>query len=203
MSEGFERYRLIATSVYTWKQFWALRSPNSVMRHAVFTGLITTSFLCIASLAQSSSSLLKLEIEGISPTDYGFEVKIKITNTGTQPAVLMLSAGKKPKLQSLDIQQWDGKAEWRSVGPCLDVYTDQTTTLKSDESLEDVVPIGDTSHGWTSSVCSRTIAHLGGRIRPVLYCSFDSERQFRNRMKSAKTCKRIEGSSFALPAKDK
>jgi hypothetical protein len=169
----------------------------------VVTTLLTPLFLCIASLVQSSSSFLKLEIEGISPTDYGYEVKIKVTNTGTRPAVLVLSGAKKPKLQDLDIQQWDGKAEWHSVGPCLDAYTDRTTTLKPDESLEDVVPIGDTSHGWSSSVCLRTIEHLGGRIRPVLYCSFDSERQFRSRMKSAGTCKRIEGSSLVLPRKDK
>jgi len=171
------------------------------MRYTLRTAFLMITFICGSAVAQSLSSNIKLEIKGISPTDYGYEVTIKVTNNGTRPVVLMLSAVKKPKLQGLDVQQRDGKSDWRSVGPCLDLYTDRTTTLGPSETLEDTVPIGDTSHGWTSSVCRRTVAHLGGEIRPVLYCSFDSERQFRNRMKSLDSCGQINGPSFVLPAK--
>jgi len=173
------------------------------MRYALCAAFLMITFICGSAVAQSSSSNIKLEIKGISPTDFGYEVTIKVTNNGTRPVVLMLSPVKKPKLQGLDVQQRDGKSDWRSVGPCLDLYTDRTTTLAPSETLEDTVPIGDTSHGWTSSVCRRTVAHLGGEIRPVLYCSFDSERQFRNRMKSLDSCKQINGPSFVLPPKDR
>jgi hypothetical protein len=171
------------------------------MRFAVFLAPVAECALYVSVLAQTSAPNLKLDIASVSPTDYGYEVVIKVTNAGKQPVVLGLSATKKPKLQSLDIQQCDGKAAWQSVGPCLDTSSDQTAILKPDESLIDIVPIGDTSHGWTSSVCPRPIAHLGGTIRPVVYCSFTSERNFRNRMNPKYACKPIEGSSSALPTR--
>jgi hypothetical protein len=169
------------------------------MRFAIFIAPVAACALYGSALAQTSSPNLKLDIAGVSPTDYGYEVAIKITNVGKQPVVLGLSATEKPRLQSLDIQQWDGKVTWQSVGPCLDTSSDQTTILNPEESLTDIVPIGDTSHGWISSICPRPIAHLGGTIRPVVYCSFTSERNFRNRMNAKSACKPIEGSSFALP----
>ena len=154
------------------------------MRYPLVVGLLTTSLLFGCAIAQTPPQNLKLEIQGISPSESGYDVKIAITNNGPRSVVLMLSAVKQPKLQSLNIQQWDGKAAWHSLGPYLHEYTEQTTTLKPNESLHDVVPIGDAS--------------FGGRIRPVI-CYFDSERAFRNRMRNKEACRLIEGPSFKAP----
>ena len=84
----------------------------------------------------------------------------------------------KGTLQSLDIQQWDDKLGWQSVGPCRDVAPDTTMKLEPGESLKNIVRIGDRAHGWTSAVCPRKIEHLGGTVRAILYYAFDSERDF-------------------------
>jgi hypothetical protein len=141
---------------------------------------------------------IRLTIEKATATPTGYEVHVGIKNVGEQPLILHLASPQAPQragvppqssprvLQSLDVQQFDDKLGWQSVGPCRDVVGEETTTLKPGEELSNVVPIGDTSHGWNNAVCPRKIAHIGGKIRAILYFAYQSEEQFRRRDRRAR-----------------
>jgi hypothetical protein len=122
-----------------------------------------------------------IKIEKFSPTSYGFEVAVSVKNTGTQPLILAETGWKKGTLQSLDIQQWDDKLGWQSVGPCWDVAPMSTVKLNPGESLQNVIPIGDRAHGWAGSVCPRKIEHLRGKVRAILYFAYESQEKFKER----------------------
>jgi hypothetical protein len=136
---------------------------------------------------------IRLTIEKATASPTGYDIHVGIKNTGKRPLVLHLASPQAPQrvgvapqsslriLQSLDVQQFDDKLGWQSVGPCRDVVGEETTTLKPNEERSNVVPIGDTSHVWKSSVCPRKIAHLGGKIRAILYFAYQSEAQVRSR----------------------
>lgn len=142
---------------------------------------------------QNSEPLkIRLTIEKATATSTGYKVQVGIKNEGKAPLILHLAIPEAPQRagvpqnsprvpQSLDVQQFDDKLGWQSVGPCRDVVGEETTTLRPGEELSNVVPIGDTSHGWSNSVCPRNIAHLGGKIRGILYFAYQSEAQFRSR----------------------
>ena len=129
---------------------------------------------------------------------FGYEVTVKIENVGPRSVSLALSHTTHPTFQSLGIQQWDRNLGWQSVGPCLDVPPNTTRTLAPGESLEDVVPIGDTSHGWASTVCRINIEYLRGKIRAVL-CVYASDQQFKNRTRTSTPCTHVESPPFQLP----
>ena len=143
---------------------------------------------------QANSSTVALAIQKISPNNVGYDVAIKIVNEGAQPAIIALSGTTRPKLHALGVQQWDGKGKWLSVGPCRDVPADTTRSLPAGESLEDVVPIGDANHGWSSTICPSKVEHLGGKIRAVL-CVYASDEQFRKHV----PCKQVASEIFELP----
>jgi hypothetical protein len=123
----------------------------------------------------------ELKIEKFQATSSGFEVTVSVKNTGTARFVLGESGEAKGTLQSLDVQQWDDKLGWQSVGSCRDVPPASTVRLEPGESLQNIVRIGDRAHGWTSTVCPRGVEHLGGKVRAILYYAFDSEQDFRKR----------------------
>lgn len=84
-------------------------------------------------------------------------------------------------LQSLDVQQWDERLGWGSVGLCRDVGPISTVEWKSNETIQSFNPIGDISHGWNSVVCPRKMAHLGGKVRAILYYAYERQEQHVNR----------------------
>jgi hypothetical protein len=124
---------------------------------------------------------LRVKIERISPTSFGFNVLASVTNLGSQPVILAKGGWEEHALQSLDVEQWDEKLGWQSVGPCHDVGPIGTVALKPNETVQNIIPIGDTSHGWNSSVCPRKISHLGGKVRSILYYAYESEEKYQNR----------------------
>jgi hypothetical protein len=124
---------------------------------------------------------LRVKIEKITPTSSGFNVLASVTNLGGQPVILAEADPLSGTLQSLDVQQWDEKLGWQSVGPCRDVGPISTVELKPNGTIQSIVPIGDTSHGWNSGICPRKIAHLGGKVRAILYYAYESQEQYRNR----------------------
>jgi hypothetical protein len=134
----------------------------------------------------------ELKIEGSRPTASGFDVIVTIRNTGSKALILGAAAEGKGTLQSLDIQQWDDKLGWQSVGPCRDVAPISTLRLNPGESLQNIVPIGDRAHGWASTVCPRKIQHLGGRVRAILYFAYKSEEDFANRMSKRSPSGRVD-----------
>ena len=106
-----------------------------------------------------------------------------MTNLGSHPVILAEAADPhRGTLQSLSIEQWDEKLGWQEVGPCRDVVSDLTVSLQPNETIRNTIPISDTSHGWNSSVCLRKIAHLGGKVRSILYYAYESEEKYQNRM---------------------
>ena len=131
---------------------------------------------------QDDRSHLKLSIQKVSPTTFGYDVSVKIENTGAKAVSLALSHTGNPTFQSLGIQQWDKKQGWQSVrAVCLDVPPSTTRRLQGGETVDDIVPIGDASHGSGSTVCPIKVWQLGGQIRAAL-CFFDSDEQFQNRI---------------------
>jgi hypothetical protein len=129
------------------------------------------------TLAQTQ---IQLNIEKLTPTATGFDVLIGVKNLSKRPVVMDLALVP-GELQWLDVQQWDDKLGWQTVGPCRDAVPDVTTTLKPNEETRYVVPIGDTSHGWNNTVCPRKIAHLGGKVRAILYFTSESVEKSRSR----------------------
>ncbi len=130
---------------------------------------------------KDAKTQVAIKIEKFSATSFGFEVIVSVKNIGTQPLILAETGWKKGTLQSLDIQQWDNKLGWQSVGPCWDVVPMSTVKLDPGESLQNTIPIGDLTHGWANSVCPRKIEHLGGRVRAILYFAYQSEEKFKAR----------------------
>lgn len=122
---------------------------------------------------------VEMKVEEFQPTSFGFNITVTVKNVGTKPLLLAEVAGRKGRLQSLDIQQWDEKRGWQRVGPCRDIAPISTMKLEPGESLQNIVSIGDRAHGWgSSSVCSGGVEHLGGRVRAILYYAYDSEEDF-------------------------
>jgi len=116
-------------------------------------------------------------------------VVVRVRNVGNRPLVLAkagtpLELRRVDALQSLDIQQWDEKLGWQHVGPCNDVAPMATVTVAPGEAIEDSVPIGDRVHGWGGAPCPVRIAHLGGKIRAILYYAYDSESAYQERKAS-------------------
>ena len=122
------------------------------------------AFLVAAPLLARASQRanLALEIQKVAETKFGYTVSIRVKNVG--PDVVLMGTGDAPKLQSLDVQQWDDKLGWQSVGPCRDVPATTVLTIAPQQQLEDVVPIGDLEHGWSSSVCPRVSKELVANI---------------------------------------
>jgi hypothetical protein len=96
-------------------------------------------------------------------------VSIRLKNVSATAVKLARTGTAAPMLQSLDVQQWDETLGWQSVGPCRDVPPRTMITILPQQQIDDVVPIGDLEHGWSSSVCLRKIRRLGGKIRAVVY----------------------------------
>ena len=125
---------------------------------------------------------LRVRIERISPTSFGFIVVASVTNLGSHPVILAEAADlRRGTLQSLSVEQWDEKLGWQIVGPCRDVISGSTVILKPNETIQNIIPIGDTSHGWNSSACLRKVAHLSGKVRVILYYAYESKQKFRSR----------------------
>jgi len=141
-------------------------------------------------------SEVRLFIQKVSPTTFGYLVSVKIENTGPQTVSLPLTPTDPPIFQSLTVQQWDKEFGWQSVGRCLDLPPTTTRRLQAGETAEDVVPIGDASHGWGGTLCRPKLWRLGGKIRAAL-CIFDSDEQFRNRIKTP--CRIVVSPTTQLP----
>jgi hypothetical protein len=125
---------------------------------------------------------LRVKIERISPSSSGFDVVASVTNVGSQPVILAKGGFEARILQSLDVQQWDEKLGWQSVGPCRDVGPIATVALNPNETIQNIIPISDMSHGRSTGRCPRKIAHLGGKVRSILYFAYESEEKYQNRM---------------------
>lgn len=158
--------------------------------------LFALSISVLAAGQQPDAEKAVLTIQRLSPNAFGYEVTVKVENTGTQSVSLALSGTTHPTY-SLDIQQWDENFGWQLVGPCRDVGPDTTRALAPGESFEDVVPIGDTSHGFVSTMCRSNVEHLGGKIRAVL-CLYKSDEEFKKRMGTLIPCRWIESPPFQL-----
>jgi TonB family protein len=162
------------------------------------TGILLAASITVPAVGQQiDAERVALTIQKLSPTASGYEVTVKVENAGTQSVSLALSGTTHPT-HSLGIQQWDKNLGWRPVGPCLDVGPDTTQALAPGESFEDVVPIGDTSHGFVSTICRSNIEHLGGKIRAVL-CVYKSDDEFKKRTGTLVPCMRVESPPFHLP----
>jgi hypothetical protein len=160
----------------TRRSFFELATMTSHLSVTV----LSVALFCAGAAGQGlSEKRAELKIEKFRLTSFGFEVTVNVKNAGKTPLVLGESGEAKGTLQSLDIQQWDDKLGWQAVGPCRDVGPASTLTLDPGESLENIVRIGDRAHGWTNTVCPRTIEHLVGKVRAVLYYAYDSEQDFR------------------------
>lgn len=146
---------------------------------------------------QMDAEKIALTIQKLSPTSFGYEVTVKVENAGTRSVSFALSGTNHPT-HSMGIQQWDKNLGWQSVGPCLDVGPSTTRALAPGESFEDVVPIGDTSHGFVSTICRSNVEHLGGKIRAVL-CVYKSDEEFKKRMGTLVPCMEVESPPFHLP----
>jgi hypothetical protein len=167
-------------------------------------GAVILLFLAIASvdaLGQSANpSGLAVTVKSMSPASHGFDVTVEVKNLGARSIILQLSpelAGN-PRLQSLTVEQWDADLGWQYVGACRDVEGDRTMALLPKQTTQDVVPIGDVAHGWSSALCPRKIQHLGGKIRAVLTCTYHSVSEFQKR-KGISGCQRVESDSIELP----
>jgi hypothetical protein len=141
---------------------------------------------------------MTVAINKVTAMKYGFKVAVTVTNVGSIPATLALTGASESKLHMLFVQQWDENLGWQEVGQCHDTVPTATTTLKPGQPFEDVEPIGDLAHGFTSTPCPRRIQHLRGSIRAVV-CAFKSEREFKNRMRTAVPCKEFYSPSYNLP----
>jgi hypothetical protein len=155
------------------------------------------AFPVVAKTSQKAK--LQLEIQRTSQTKFGYTVLIRVKNVSSSEVVLGRTAAAPSKLQSLDVQQWDEKLGWQSVGPCRDVPRMTVLTLTPQQQLEDVVPIGDLEHGWSSSVCPRKIRRLDGKIRAVVYCIYKSENEFKEPLSCHECCTPIASPDFNLP----
>jgi hypothetical protein len=150
-----------------------------------------------AGLGQvSAGKEIAIKIEKFGATSFGFDVVVTVKNVGTQPFILAESV-EKGTLQSLDIQQWDDQLGWQSVGPCRDVVSGSTLKLNPGESLQNVIPIRDRAHGRKGGVCPRKIEHLGGKVRAILYFSYQSQENFERRDPTGRV--NIVSASVALP----
>jgi len=132
---------------------------------------------------------VELRIKGFDPASHGFTVVVSVRNVGNRPLVLAktgtpLEFGRSDALQSLDIQQWDEKLGWQHVGPCHDIAPMAAVTVAPGGIIEDAIPIGDSAHGWGGAPCPVRIAHLGGKIRAILYYAYSSELEFQERKAS-------------------
>jgi hypothetical protein len=146
------------------------------------TAFLSMALFCAGANGQvPPEKRAELKIEKFQATSYGFEVTVSVKNTGAARLVLGESGEAKETLQSLGVQQWDDKLGWQSVGSCRDVPPASTVRLEPGESLHNIVRIGDRAHGWTSTVCTGGIEHLGGKVRATLSYAFDSEQDFRKR----------------------
>jgi hypothetical protein len=147
--------------------------------------IISLVLLCISvSAAQKPRALsgtsrelntpLKLAIEKLEPTEFGYNVTVRVTNSGNRALTLALSTPPSGMaLQSLDVQQWDDKIGWETAGPCRDVLPSATMTLQPKSTMWDVVPIFA-----ASKVCPRRIMGLQGRVRAVLYFAYNDQLAF-------------------------
>lgn len=145
---------------------------------------IAVTLVLVSSIAVGQTALRKqlhVKIEKISPNSSGYNILASVTNLGRQPIILAQANPLSGTLQSLDVQQWDEKLGWQSVGPCRDVAPISTVELKPKQTIQSIIPINDTSHGWNGSVCPRKIAHLGGKIRAILYYAYENQEQYQNR----------------------
>lgn len=167
---------------------------NLVVRTLLTGALVGVSICAVGQ--QGGTSDVVLSIQTATRTTSGYDITVKIENVGKQAVSLALSHVNQPIFQSLGIEQWDNKLGWQSVGPCLDVPPSATRRLEVGESVQDIVPIGDWSHGWISTVCRRGVEHLGGKIRAAL-CVFGSDEHFQNRTRTP--CKMVRSPTFQLP----
>jgi hypothetical protein len=172
----------------------------SVKNMNQLTFAITALVVAVPVLAKTPQKPnLALEIQKATQTKFGYEVSIRVKNISSAAVVLGRTGAAPSKLQSLDIQQWDEKLGWQSVGPCRDIPAITVLTIAPQQQLEDVVPIGDLEHGWSSTVCPRKITRLGGRIRAVVSCRYKSENEYKKTLRCDDCCTPIASPDFNLP----
>ena len=53
---------------------------------------------------------------------------------------------------------------------------------------------------WNGSVCPRKIAHLGGKVRAILYYAYESQERYRNRARDKGGGVRAASTAVELPA---
>lgn len=141
------------------------------------------ALLLISSIAAQQSPLsspttasVKLTIERIEPTQFGYDVTVRVTNDGESPLTFALATPPSGMaLQSLSVQQWDEAVGWESAGPCRDVPPSATMTLPAKSNLWQVVPIFDVNRIYATAVCPRRIRGLRGRVRAVLYFAYHDQ----------------------------
>jgi hypothetical protein len=107
-------------------------------------------------------------------------VSVSVKNKGIQPVFLARRPESEVVLQSIDIQQWDEKLGWQSVGPCSDVAPMTTVRLGPDEELQSTIPIRNMPHSEKDlPVCHRKIELLGGKVRAILHRAYENDEQFK------------------------
>jgi hypothetical protein len=130
------------------------------LRFAVVALLV--AFPVLARTPQEAR--LALEIQKVIQTKFGYEVSVRVKNVSPIDVVLWRTGDAPSKLQSLDVQQWDKKLGWQSVGPCRDVPSSTLLTIAPQQQLEDVVPIGDLEHGWSSTFVRERLSGSAARF---------------------------------------
>ncbi len=122
---------------------------------------------------------VKLAIEKIEPTQFGYDVSVRVTNSGNRPLTFALATPPSGMaLQSLNVQQWDNSVGWESAGSCRDVPPSATMTLPPNSAMWQTVPIFDANKIYATAVCPRKIRGLRGRVRAVLYFAFNDHVAF-------------------------
>jgi len=152
--------------------------------------LILVFFLVpLFALQSAPRKEIELRIRKFELATHGFRVLVDVKNVGNRSVVLgktgmEIDFPADDALQSLDIQQWDSDWGWQHIGPCHDIAPITAVTLAPGQTIEDSIPISDKAHGWGGAPCPVRIAHLGGKIRAILYYAYSSETAFQERKAS-------------------
>ena len=117
----------------------AFRCPIKNMNRLRF--VIAALLVVVPVLAKTPQKAnLAPEIQRATQTKFGCEVSIRVKNVSPAAVVLGRTGAAPPKLQSLDIQQWDEKLGWQSVGLGGMFLGMTAVTIAPQQQLEDSFP---------------------------------------------------------------
>jgi hypothetical protein len=155
-----------------------------IFKNDALKTLLAATLGCLCATGQLAvRNPIEIRIEGFKRTSSGYEAVVVVRNVSSQLFVFAEGGDKPGALQSLDIQRWDKKLGWQSVGPRRDLTPTSTVKLNPGQSLQNTVPIH---------------VHAGGKVRAILYFAYESEEKFRNRDRKGRVD--VVSSPIDLPA---